>query len=177
MADWFILYTRTGAEERVLETLKRYVDSDIYTPFIPYKELPHIEKGKITKEKKICFPGYVFVSSLNGVEDFLQNIVPYVYRIKEAYYFLYYGSDKKDIALREYEKVYIEQLLNADFCMESSIGFIEGDRVHVTRGALEGLDSKIKRINTHKRTAVIEIEVMGSFREVTLMLECMEKVK
>jgi predicted metal-dependent phosphotriesterase family hydrolase len=37
------------------------------------------------------------------------------------------------------------------------------------------MESQIKRINRHKREAVVEMTVMGAAREVRLMLEVVEK--
>jgi transcriptional antiterminator NusG len=57
------------------------------------------------------------------------------------------------------------------------VGFCEGDKVRVTSGALVGLESLIKKVNRHKREAIVEMEMMGDVRRVKLMLEVVEKMK
>lgn len=172
-----MLYVRTASEERVLSALRQRLNADVYTPFIPRKVWPHIKKRIVKKEIKICFPGYVFIRSYKDVNDSRQELQAVKYGIQEAYYFLYYGNDKHDISLRENERAYIERLLNAEYCMDASIGFVEGDHVKVISGALEGIESRIIKINRHKRTAVIETDMFGTTRQITLMLEVLDKMQ
>ena len=176
MADWFVLYVRTGTEEHVLKLLERWIDTNVYMPFIPKKELVRFREGTRLKEKRICFPGYVFISSANDCDTFITNVVPLATRVKEAYYFLSYGGNKRDITMKKHEQTYIEQLLNDEFCMVGSIGFREGDRVRIIKGALMGIESQIIRINKRKCIAVVEFNIMGSIREATLMLEMIESL-
>jgi transcription antitermination factor NusG len=133
--DWFVLYVRATSEERVLHKLVKLLAPDYYVPFIPYKEWPHVKSGKIiSTELKMCFPGYVFIRSTKCVDESFLELQANIYSIKEAYYFLYYGNNKKDIALRDDERNLIERLMNAEFCMDSSLGFMEGDRVKIISG-------------------------------------------
>ena len=174
-AKWYVMFTRTGAEERVVKFLNKKLDTSLHTTFVPVKTYPLIKKGKVIRVLRNCFPGYVFIRSTSTVEVFFETVVPLVAMMKEAYIFLCYGRNKYDIVMREHEQLYLERLLNKDFCMEESIGFIEGDRIRVTEGPMVGLESFIKRINKRKRTAVVEISIMGSVREITLMLDLIEK--
>jgi transcriptional antiterminator NusG len=66
-------------------------------------------------------------------------------------------------------------LFDEDFCIKGSGGFVVGDMVQVTSGALMGMESRIKKINRHNREAVVEMRIMGAVREVSLMLEIVEK--
>jgi transcriptional antiterminator NusG len=66
-------------------------------------------------------------------------------------------------------------MFDADFCIRGSVGFIEGDKVRVTSGALVGMECLIKKINRHKQIAIVELDMMGAVREVKLMLEVVEK--
>jgi transcriptional antiterminator NusG len=96
--------------------------------------------------------------------------------IQDIYSLLHYGSNEKDVVMRESERLYWERLFGQDFCIAGSVGFIEGDRIQVTSGALMGLEGQIKRINRHKREAVVEMEMMGAKRDVVLMLEVVRVV-
>jgi transcriptional antiterminator NusG len=60
--------------------------------------------------------------------------------------------------------------------MTASIGFIEGDQVRVVSGSLVGMESQIKKINKHNRTAIIEVQFLGEIRKIVLMLEVLDKV-
>ena len=59
--------------------------------------------------------------------------------------------------------------------MEHSIGFIEGNEVFVTEGPLMGFESKIVKIDRHKRKATIEVEFCGEKRLVNVSLEIISK--
>ena len=160
----------------MLARLKKCLDVDAYTPFIPRKAHAHTKSGAVQKKEiKICFPGYVFIRSQKRVEDSTHELQSSIYGINEAYYFLCYGNDKQDMALREDERVLLERLMNAEFCIDSSVGFMEGDCVNVISGPLDGIESRIIKINKQKRTAVIEVDMFGGKKQVTLMLEVLEK--
>jgi len=96
---------------------------------------------------------------------------------KHLYSILHYGDDKKDVVVREGEQLHWQRLFDADFCIKGSVGVIEGDTTRITSGALMGLEGRIKKINRHKREAVVEMQMMGTARDVVLMLEIVEKNK
>ena len=172
---WYVLFVRTAYEERVMDMLEKHLDCSIHKPFIPKKVWPFVKGKDVKKEIKICFPGYVFIKSQMNSINFIQDVFPVIRTFKEVFYFLHYGEDKYDITLRPDECRSIECLINPEFSMDSSIGFIEGDRVKVISGPLLGMESKIVKINKRKRTAVIDIDILGAKRHVTLMLEIIEK--
>jgi transcriptional antiterminator NusG len=95
---------------------------------------------------------------------------------KDVYALLHYGENKSDVALREKEREYWECSFDENFCATGSVGFIEGDMIRITSGVLVGKESQIKKINRHKREAVVELEMMGALREVRLMLEVIKKI-
>jgi transcriptional antiterminator NusG len=178
MKNWVILFVKTGAEEQVLHTLKHKLGPSEYLPFIPLKEAPRISRGIVTKVRKRLFPGYVFIQSpINAdlIAGKLQQIITDVVQHKDIYSLLHYGANKKDVVLREKERRYWERLFDDDFCITGSVGFFEGDKIVITSGALMGKEGSIKKINLHKRQALVELELMGAAREIRLMLEIIKK--
>lgn len=61
-----------------------------------------------------------------------------------------------------------------DYCLKNSVGIIEGNKVKVLSGALMGKETSIKKINRHKRQAVIEMMIFGETREIAVALEIIE---
>ena len=175
MEDWYVLYVRTGSEEKVKDLLTKLLDQNYHLPFIPMKAKIFRRHGVINKDNQICFPGYVFIKSKYRAHEFIKEVLPVVHKIKEAYLFLHYG-DKYDVAMRECEKKSMNNLLGSNFCIESSIGFIEGDAIRIISGGLMWTESTIKKINRHKREAIIEVNIMGDIRQVSVVLEVMEKI-
>jgi transcriptional antiterminator NusG len=177
MKNWVILFARTGSEEKLKDILKEKLSADKFLPFVPVKEMPYRRKGVVQEVRKPLFPGYVFVQTeirsdliANRLEMPLKNIGE-----KDIYSLLHYGDDKKDVIVRDEVRKHWERLFDEDFCIKGSVGFVVGDIVQITSGALMGMESRIKKINRHNREAVVEMRIMGAVREVSLMLEIMEK--
>jgi len=180
MKNWVVLPTRASSENKAIEILKEDLEACGFTPFVPVKQKARRQRGRITKRDVLMFPGYILLQTEVEPEQIMKNLRLGLKRDarnekRRINAILHYGDDRQDIVMREAERAVLERLLNKDFCIESSVGFIEGDRVWGTSGPLKGLESNIKRINRHKREAVIEMDMMGAKREVTVMLEVVSK--
>ena len=179
MKNLIILYVRTGSEEKLLSLLKKNLNTEEYFPFCPVKETPYRRKGVINKNRKHLFPGYIFIQTnieACSISEKLGLTLMKISQHKNIYKLLHYGEDKKDVVVREKERRNWERLFDSNFCITGSVGFIEGEKIRVTSGALVGMESRITKINRHKREAVVEIEMMGAVRKVTLMLEVITKI-
>jgi len=175
MKNWVVLFARTGSEEKLVQTLKERLNAEDYLPFVPTKEMPYRSRGIVYKIRKPLFPGYVFVQTEIEPNLIEEKLAKALENVKDIYSILHYGDDKKDVVLREEERLHWEHLFDADFCVVGSVGFIEGDAIWITSGALVGLEGQIKKINRHKRQAIVEMEMLGARREVAVMLEVLEK--
>ncbi|MCL2146191.1 MAG: hypothetical protein FWH52_00165 [Synergistaceae bacterium] len=160
----------------MIRILNKHLDRSIYTPIIPTKIWSHIKSNETIHVVKACFPGYVFIRTEKSADEVLKEVIPIISFTKDAWFFLSYGSDRYNMALKEAEQILLQRLMNSEFCMDISRGFIEGDRVKIIAGALFGLESRIKKINKRRQTAVISIPIMGDTRDITLALEIINKV-
>jgi len=182
MKNWVVLFARTGSEEKLVEELEKKLSAYGFVPFAPTKEKKQRSKGIITKKSERMFPGYILLQTENEPGQIGEKLRAGLRTIdaakerRDVFRILHYGDDQQDIIMHEAERVQLERLLNEEFCVAGSVGFVEGDRVWVTSGPLKGLESSIKKINRHKREAIVEMEMMGAVREVTLMLEIVEKI-
>lgn len=79
--------------------------------------------------------------------------------------------------LQEEEEAYLRKLGLGDsgHVLEYSEGYLEGEKLVVTSGALEGYEGRIKKILRHKRLVVLEVPLLGRTVEVTLGLGVVEK--
>ena len=57
-----------------------------------------------------------------------------------------------------------------------SEGIIEGEKVHVTDGPLQGMEGYIRKIDRHKRKAYLEISMFGRIQSVQIGLEIVKKI-
>lgn len=172
---WYILFTRTGREEKVQMLLKRRLDAEVFMPFIPMLETLFKISGRIKKEMKPLFPGYVFIESEAPGYELIKNTNRIASSSRDIIRFLSYG-DTDELAMREHEKGMLLSLCNDDHCIEASSGIIVGNSVYVKEGPLMGRESIVRKIDRHKRRAIIELNIMGAVRQINVSLEIVEKV-
>jgi transcriptional antiterminator NusG len=172
---WYVLFTRTGREGKVEQLLKKRLDADAFAPFIPMLETLFRISGQVRKELKPLFPGYVFIESeLPGVE-FIKSVGTIIAYSRDIIRFLRY-ENTDEIAMREHERRALMGLCNDPYCIESSSGIIVGNRVYINEGPLKGLESIVRRIDRHKRRAIVELNFMGMVKQVNVALEIVQKV-
>ena len=172
---WYVLFVKAGKERKVEEYLNKQLNVEAGVPFIPLQEILFRRSGEVKKELRYLFPGYVFIESALAGEEFVKIINPLIYKLSDIISLLKYSDS--EIAMKDDERQMLLNLCNNDHCIETSYGIIEGDKIQITSGPLIGMESVVKKINRHKREALIEIEIMGDVRTVSVALEVVDKVK
>lgn len=175
MTNWYIFFVLTGWEQHIVNRMKQFYDKETLKPFVPMREMFFKSCGKVHKEMKVMFPGYVFIESELCSTDFLQKTNCFIQTSRDIIKILRYG-DSDEIAIRVNECVSLRRFLNLNYCIETSTGFIEGDRVYIESGPLTGGESKICKINRHKMEALIDLEIMGGYRQIAIGLEVLRKL-
>lgn len=171
---WYILFVNTGREHKVERILKERLDAELFLPFVPLFEKLFKISGAVKKELVPLFPGYVFVESKVPGQVFIKLINSKINDIYDLIKILKYSDT--EIAMRDSERQMLMSLCNGEHCIESSRGVISGDKIHITSGALKGLETIVRKVNRHKRLAWIGMEFMGEMRLVKIALEIVEKV-
>jgi len=178
MSYWYIFFALTGREQHITNRLNQHFHNEAFTTFTaftPMLEVLFRNSGKVHKEMKIMFPGYVFIESELCSVEFLQYASHLIRTSKDIIKILKYG-DSDEIAIREDERTLLMLLCNDNHCIETSVGFAEGDRIYIEKGPLEGRESMIRKINRHKMEALIDLEIMGGLRRVAIGLEVLRKI-
>ncbi|MCH5155635.1 MAG: antitermination protein NusG [Clostridiales bacterium] len=179
---WYVFYVRTGSENRVVQDIARFSDtkglsSDDIEAFCPQSEVYYrAARGKTAGKqykKRPLFSGYVFVETRLTAKDFLTEFGSMIYTSHDIIRLLKSGKD--NIALPEQERIRLEFLLKGKRCVERSVGFINGDKVTITAGALIGQEGLITYINRHNRCADIEIDMFGGKTKARVALEIIER--
>lgn len=171
---WYVLFVQTGSEYKVEKFLKKQLSTYNSVPFIPLQEILFKKSGVVKKEISPLFPGYVFVESELCEKTFLKVISSTIKRMSNVVGLLKYSDT--EIAMKENERQTLLKLFNSDYCIESSYGIIEGERIHIIDGPLKGFESTVRKVNRHKRLAQIEMEIMGDVRLISVALKVVEKV-
>lgn len=167
---WYVIQVYTGQEMEITQQCRERVmkeDEDVFVPLVEKQTRIHGEQQMIQTR---LFPGYVFIET-GQIEDFHFRLK----RIKAMAKILRTGETMTP--LREEEEEYLRQigLGNGEHVVKYSEGYLEGDKLVVTSGALKGYEGKIKRILRHKRLVVLEVPLLGRIVEVTLGLGVVEK--
>lgn len=170
MKNWYVLFVKTGDEVKAVNALCR----EGLDAFMMTMEVVHRKEGKSFLVKKNMFPGYLFVESDLEQVDFWLLLKSLSSRVSYFMKLLTFDNEGTS-ALYPHEKEYLESLLNDKRVMEHSIGFIEGNQVIITDGPLMGYESKIVKIDRHKRRALLEIDFIGEIRHVNVSLEIISK--
>lgn len=174
----FVLFVKTGFEEQVLKEISSIwsFDKSLH-PFVPMFDTRFRRGGKVISEKRRWMPGYVFIESELSGMDFYISSKPLISWSEHALKLLRYGNNHLDTSyeMKTDEHQSFHRLFGVKDCVDMSKGFIEGDRILVTEGALVGFEGAIKRINRHKMLAYVEIEMFGVSRIVEFGLEVISK--
>lgn len=170
---WYVLFVRTGREERVKRLLENRLYNESIIPFIPLHEIIFKRKNYYKTETKLLFPGYLFIESELSDFEFIRKITPILYYQSDIIRVLRYSQS--EIAMRDSEVHMLLDLYNDDYCIEMSRGIIAGDKIIVTDGPLKGRESIVRKIDRHKREAKIEMVFMGEPRIITVGLEIIRK--
>lgn len=81
------------------------------------------------------------------------------------------------IPLHDTEVEFMMRFGGKNHVVEMSVGYIEGDKVVVTEGPMTDWQGNVKKIDRHKRIAIIEVEMFGRMTDVTVGLEVVNKVE
>lgn len=179
---WYILFVRVGAEHRVVNDMRRFFEhAEIpyeIDPFCPESECYYRSKelrmlGK-SYVKRPLFPGYVFLETNMPASEFIGKAGRYIYASSDIIRLLKYG-ESDEIAMPENERKRFEFLLRGKRCIERSVGYIEGDSIHIEGGALVGCEGLITKIDRHNRNATIVLDMFGRRVETRVPLEIVRK--
>jgi len=170
----YVFWVKTGHETKSAGEIQAAFDDEV-TPLQLMIETFFRKQGKVTKETRFAFPGYVFVVTEIINDEFVKRARECVWKSKSIIRLLCYG-DTNDAAMRNEERAAIDCLWQGKDCVETSVGFIKGDHIVITDGHFKGQESIIKEVHPRRRLAIVEIEFMGGIRRATIGLEILEKL-
>ena len=171
---WYVLFVYDGKEEKVVDSLNSRFKNGEVSPFVPRKDKWFIGRGKKIKERELLFPGYVFIESALADLEFASLTKDFIGTSHDIIRLLRYSDN--EISVRHHERKTWLYLLGKEKCIETSVGFIENDRVCIECGPLMGHEGIIKKINRHKREAIIEIEFMGQLIKMSIAIQIIKKI-
>lgn len=166
---WYVVQVFTGTEEKTRLQCQNSISSDVIEDcFIPYYEEKKHIRGEWVIQKKILFPGYLF---------FITTEIEKLYRelqyIQGLTKLLKTGEDV--VSLTEEEVNFLISFGGKEQIVPLSEGIIVNSKVKVLSGPLVGREGYIRKIDRHKRKALLEIAMFGRMLKVQMGLEIVEK--
>ena len=166
---YYVIWTNTGSEEKTRQMIYEFSDSALYKKVvIPYRLKRHYYKGKSHIAKLILFPSYVFVET-DTIKELVANIRWFpgfnvVLHIDDLY-----------CPVQKHEEYILNEMINDHDVIDISEGYMEGDRIRITKGPLVGLEGNIIRVNRRQGVAVLEMHLFNRVTEVSVGLELIIK--
>lgn len=162
---WYVIRVESRKEEEALFFMNKILDMDsLGRAFIPKV----IRKRKYRDgwhDKLLPFvPGYIFFETDDPKRLFFElKKVPKRTTLLRA--------EEDILAVSREEEDFIRNFLGSDDTVELSLVHKEGDRVVIDSGPLSGKEVMIKKIWSHKRTALISTKMFGRQMELKVGIE------
>lgn len=125
-----------------------------YKLFIPTIMLQRHYQKEWHSVEKVMFPGYVFVET-DDIKEFAKHLSDV-----ECFSKLLKVEDEIT-PISEEEKEFLENMMDENYCVSYSQGFIVGENVVITEGALRNKNALIRKVDRHRRIAMLDIEMFG----------------
>lgn len=172
MEKWYVIQVRSKLEEKIKKSCEMIISKEFLKEcFIPKNIRLKKVDGKWTEVEEILFNGYVFLVSETPDELFLElKKIPDLTKMLGK-------IDNEIFPLYDFEVEFLKSLSNERHVVEMSCGVIENDIVDITDGPLQGKEGIIKKIDRHKRIAIIEVELFGKTTIAKVGLEIISKIK
>ena len=166
-ANWYVIHTYSGYENKVADSILKIVDSHkmhdlVFDVQVPTEMVTEIKDNKKREVERKIFPGYVLVKmivtddswfvvrNIRGVTGFVgpsSNPVP---------------LNDDEVASLGIEKRVIE------------VGYDVNDNVRIVDGPLEGFEGVVEELDTAKNYVKVKISMFGRETPVELELDQVE---
>lgn len=167
---WYVVHTYSGYENKVKANIdktieNRHLEEQIIEVRVPMQDVVEVKNGaRKTVEKKL-FPGYVLLNMEMNDETW------YVVRNTRGVTG-FVGPGSKPVPLTEDEMKFLG-VKKEDIVVQ----FAENDTVAVIEGVWKDKVGSIQRIDAHKQTATILVEVFGRETPVEIDFTELQKIQ
>ncbi len=166
---WYVIQVRTGMEENIRLQCRKNMSADVLKEcFIPYfQEKKHLQ-GEWKIQKRILFPGYVFLDA-----DDSERLCMSLKQVSGLTKLL--GTGDEVVPLTQEEVKFLMVFGGEEQIVRMSEGIIENSKVIILSGPLMGKEGYIKKIDRHKRKAFLEMSLFGRMQRIQVGLEIISK--
>ena len=172
---YYVIQVKSGREDKVVEEImKQNRKTVVFDAFLPKRKSKRKYKDGWHEIEERCFPGYVFVET-----DAPKSLFKDLYWIPEFTRLLgrEEGTDNF-VPLSEEEARMVDILYGKASERVTNLSLIEiqeGDKIRILDGPLRDIETKIKKVNLHKRKVTVEIEIAGVIFDVDVGIDLVSK--
>ncbi len=164
-AQWYVVHTYSGYENKVKDTLDMIVENRGIQDFIqevsvPTEEVLEIKDGKRKTYQRKLYPGYVLVKMV------LTDEIWYIVRNTRGVTGFVGPSSTKPVPLTDEELMIMG--LESDWVPE--VDYDLGDSVKIIHGPLDGFIGTVQEINAEKKKVIVLVSMFGRDTPVELEL-------
>ena len=167
----YVLYVGASREEVTKGLVERVASPEAYDEiFFPTFEKRIKRAGTWRTVDAYLVPGYLFVvtEDVGFLREELMSVPALTKLLSMGEQFVPLGPEETE---------WLEHLTHPfERTIAFSEGYIVGDRVVVTTGALMGQESRITKIDRRKRFAYLDFNIMGRTKTIKVGLEIVRKV-
>lgn len=169
--DYYAVQVWTGHESDYAEGLAK--DTRFHTSVSVPKRAMQIRKlGKIKKEERPVFPGYVFIPTGEGPLD---PDLRWVLR-SSKYFVRLLPTTKDPKPIQEKDRRILAHFMSFGKVADTSkVVFDENERIVVLEGPLKGLEGSIIKINKRKGRAKVSLDMCEASFLIDLSFEILDR--
>lgn len=169
--NWFVVFVRTCAEQKVSERLQGKLDALLYKVFVPTRDYAFTKDNETSIVKRPLFGGYVFIAATVEIDEFLNTVEPLFYSDSDIYKLLSNDGQFENIRLLDRDKNLMRAILDENFNVSALKAVADGDWIEVDVSTFAGLDVNVLRVNKRRQTAVISILFSGNRTDCEIALD------
>ena len=166
---WYVIQTKTGQEEPMRRRVEKMLPDNSYEDC---KILYYVKKkkylGEWHEERERLLPGYMFLVTADPepISEALDRMTEFTRLL---------GAGSSFCPIRPEEEELLNRLTNGKDEIGMSYGVIEKGILKVRSGVLTGMESRIKKIDRHKRKGFLSMRIDNQEKLVGVGLEITEK--
>jgi len=176
-ARWYVIHTYSGYENKVRDTLERFIENHglqeaIQEIYVPTEEVVEIKDGKRKVIQRKKFPGYVFLKLVFGYEEKEDKRLWYDIRNVRGVTGFVGPDPNKPLPLTESDLAYMG--LETDWVPE--VDYNVGDVVRILSGPFADSKCNVTEMNYDKQQVTVTVTMFGRETPVTLDFTQVQKI-
>ena len=168
---WYVTQTSVDKEYESIEKCRRALDESVVSRiFTPVSEMMKKYQGEWHITNSVLFPGYIFLESdtdSRTLEKLLWRIPGVVTPVK-------IGGGFNPITKEE--EIFLREMMDENYHVRFSTGYIVDNQLVIKHGPLDGKTALVRKIDRHKRLAMMDVSIFQETKIVKVGLEVVAKL-